>query len=139
VLPGIAALLELLSARQDTALGLLTGNIREGARLKLGHYGLFHHFSFGAYGDQHLQRDDVARDAMQIIEGFGNGAVDRERVWVIGDTPLDIRCARCIGARCLAVATGWHSLEVLEKEGPDLLLADLADAGPLLAAWGLTA
>jgi phosphoglycolate phosphatase-like HAD superfamily hydrolase len=138
VLPGIASLLELLAARTNMAVGLLTGNVRDGARLKLGHYGLFHHFRFGAYGDEHLQRDDVARDAVRVIQGLRNGAaVDLERVWVIGDTPLDVRCARCIGARVLAVATGWHSLEVLESEKPDLLLADLADPAPLLAAWGL--
>jgi phosphoglycolate phosphatase-like HAD superfamily hydrolase len=137
VLPGIAALLELLSARPDVALGLLTGNVREGARLKLGHYGLFDHFSFGAYGDHHFQRDDVARDALEMIRELSNGVLDGEQVWVIGDTPLDIRCARCIGARVLAVATGWHSLEVLEAEGPDLLLTDLADPAPVLVAWGL--
>jgi phosphoglycolate phosphatase len=137
VLPGIRALLDRLSGRPDVAVGLLTGNVRDGARLKLGHYRLFHHFSFGAYGDHHLERDDVARDAREIIHGLHNGVVDWKRVWIIGDTPLDIRCARCIGARVLAVATGWHSLDLLHAENPDLLLADLADAAPLLAAWGL--
>jgi phosphoglycolate phosphatase-like HAD superfamily hydrolase len=55
-----------------------------------------------------------------------------ERVWVVGDTPLDVRCARAIGARAVAVATGWHTVDELAAAGPDLLVPDLADAGPLL-------
>jgi phosphoglycolate phosphatase len=134
VLPGIAALLERLGAHGRVAVGLLTGNLREGARLKLAHFGLFHHFAFGGFGDQHLERDDVAREALEAAQAYCDG-VACERIWVIGDTPLDIRCARAIGARVAAVATGWHSLEELEAERPDLLLADLSDATPLLALW----
>jgi phosphoglycolate phosphatase len=136
VLPGIAALLESLQARGDVAVGLLTGNVRDGARLKLGHYGLFHHFAFGAFGDVHLDRDDVAREALHVVRTFlKGGAVDLERIWVIGDTPLDVRCARSIGARVVAVATGWHSLELLAAAQPDLVVADFTDPGPLLRLW----
>jgi phosphoglycolate phosphatase-like HAD superfamily hydrolase len=60
------------------------------------------------------------------------GAVTAEKVWVIGDTPLDVRCARAIGARAVAVATGWHSVDELAAAEPDLLLNDLSDAEPLL-------
>ena len=135
VLPGIAELLEKLAARRDVAVGLLTGNIRDGARLKLGHYGLYHHFAFGGFGDQHLDRDAVARDALAAVHSHCNGSVDCGRIWVIGDTPLDIRCARAIGARAVAVGTGWHALEDLAAERPDLVLADLSDPGPLFALW----
>jgi phosphoglycolate phosphatase-like HAD superfamily hydrolase len=55
-----------------------------------------------------------------------------DRVWVIGDTPLDVRCARAVGARVVAVATGWHSTEELATHEPDLLLTDLGDPGKLL-------
>jgi phosphoglycolate phosphatase-like HAD superfamily hydrolase len=134
VLPGIAALLERLAAQEQVVVGLLTGNIREGARLKLGHYHLYHHFAFGGFGDDHLERDDVAREALSAARAHCRN-VACERIWVIGDTPLDIRCARAIGARVAAVATGVHSLEELEVEKPDLLLADLSDASPLLACW----
>jgi phosphoglycolate phosphatase-like HAD superfamily hydrolase len=136
VLPGVAALLEQLGRRAGVALGLLTGNVREGARLKLGHYGLFHHFAFGGFGDEHLDRDEVARSALAAAHGHLNGAVVPERVWVIGDTPLDVRCARAIGARVAAVGTGWHSLEELEASQPDLLLSDLADPARLLDRLG---
>jgi phosphoglycolate phosphatase-like HAD superfamily hydrolase len=134
VLPGIKALLERLALHNGVAVGLLTGNIREGARLKLAHFGLFHHFAFGGFGDHHLERDDVAREALNAAQKYCDG-VARDRIWVIGDTPLDIRCARAIGARVAAVATGWHSVEELEAEHPDLLLADLSDATPLLTLW----
>ena len=135
VLPGIVALLEHLRAEGRVAVGLLTGNVRDGARLKLGHFGIHEHFAFGGFGDLHLDRDDVARDALQAVHRRFNGSVRPERIWVVGDTPLDIRCARSIGARAVAVTTGWHSAEELTGHRPDLLLADLSDPAPLLRLW----
>jgi phosphoglycolate phosphatase-like HAD superfamily hydrolase len=135
VLPGIASFLEHLSAQDEVAVGLLTGNVRAGARLKLGHYQLWHHFAFGGFGDHHHERNDVAREALAEIHARFDGTVPAERVWVIGDTPFDVQCARCIGARALAVATGWHSLEELTACQPDLAVADLSNPGPLLALW----
>jgi phosphoglycolate phosphatase-like HAD superfamily hydrolase len=135
VLPGIVGLLDHLRERDDVAVGLLTGNIRDGARIKLGHFDLHHHFAFGGFGDEHWDRDDVAREALAAVRGRLNGQVDLAKVWVIGDTPLDIQCARAIGVRVAAVATGWHSSEELAVAGPDLLLADLADPTPLLDGW----
>jgi phosphoglycolate phosphatase-like HAD superfamily hydrolase len=105
----------------------LTGNVRDGARLKLGHYRLDHYFAFGGYGDCHLDRDDVAREALAAVHHHCNGTACLERIWVIGDTPLDIRCARAIGVRVAAVATGLHPLEELAAERPDLLLPDFSD------------
>lgn len=135
VLPGITPLLEQLARREDVVIGLLTGNVREGARLKLGHYGLFDYFAFGGFGDEHFDRDDVAREALAAARRHCNGSLCVDRMWVIGDTPLDVRCARCIGARAVAVTTGWHSRDELAASGPDLLLDDLSDPAPLLAAW----
>src|SRR5205085_6726418 len=121
--------------REDVAVGLLTGNIRAGARVKLGHFGLFDYFALGGFGDHHFDRDDVAREAWDEIHRRFNGRVAAERVWVIGDTPLDVRCARCIGAKAVAVATGWHSRDELAEHAPDLLLTDLSDPQPLLSRW----
>jgi phosphoglycolate phosphatase len=135
VLPGIADLLRQLSARDDMAVGLLTGNVRAGARVKLGHFGLHAYFAFGGYGDDHHDRDDVAREALAEIRQRFNGRIAPERIWVIGDTPLDVQCARCIGARAVAVATGWHSRDELAEHRPDLLFTDLSDPTPLLACW----
>jgi phosphoglycolate phosphatase len=135
VLPGIAALLDELR-RRDIPLGLLTGNIRAGAKVKLGHFGLYEHFTFGGFGDHHLDRDDIAREALAEVKARLNGQHSPERIWVIGDTPLDIRCARAIGAKAVAVATGWHSLDELAAHEPDVLLADLSDATALLERCG---
>jgi phosphoglycolate phosphatase-like HAD superfamily hydrolase len=134
IMPGIVALLEMLGSSGDNAVGLLTGNVRAGARVKLGHFGLFEHFAFGGFGDLHHDRDNVAHEALAAVRTHLGANVDLRQTWVIGDTPLDVRCARAIGARVAAVATGWHSLEELALSEPDVLLADLSDPGPLLAA-----
>jgi phosphoglycolate phosphatase-like HAD superfamily hydrolase len=138
VLLGVAQLLDTLSSRENVILGLLTGNLRHGARLKLQHYGLYQHFSgeaaeLGAFGDHHHQRDDVARDALASAAQFVQDEIDVDRVWVIGDTPRDVQCARAIGARVIAVATGVHGYQDLAVTNPDLLLDDLSDFSALVA------
>jgi len=125
VLPGVCELLDRLQQMDNVAVGLLTGNLRQGARVKLGHFGLAERFAFGGFGDEHLDRNAVARDAWLEAQRHLNGQCSPERIWVIGDTPLDIECARFIGARVLAVATGTHSLEQLQAHQPDLVLPDL--------------
>ena len=135
VLPGIAALLDQLHVRDDVLVGLLTGNVRSGARVKLGHFGLFDYFTVGGFGDHHFDRDDVAREALAEVQRHLDGRACPERIWVVGDTPLDVRCARSIGARAVAVCTGWHSRDELAAHEPDLLLTDLADPEPLLTRW----
>lgn len=132
VLPGVRTVLQALSRSDDLALGLLTGNLREGARIKLEFFGLYHHFAFGGFGDEHLDRNLVARDALAAAKEYADGRAAVDAVWVIGDTPLDIACARAIGARVLAVATGVHPREELSAAGPDVLLDDLSDAAPVL-------
>ncbi len=132
VLPGILALLATLQSRRDVAIGLLTGNIRAGARVKLGHYDLCGHFAFGGFGDLHYDRDDVAREALAVARTHLKVAVEPQRIWVIGDTPLDVQCARAIGAKVLAVATGVHTHAQLRESSPDLTLDDLADPSPFL-------
>jgi phosphoglycolate phosphatase-like HAD superfamily hydrolase len=132
ILPGIHALLLDLQARPGVAVGLLTGNVRAGARAKLGYFGLYEHFAFGGFGDHHFDRDDVAREALAAVHRCVGAHCTPDRVWVIGDTPLDVRCARAIGARVAAVATGVHSYEELAASEPDLLVRDLSDPAPLL-------
>jgi len=133
VLPGIAELLHTLGARGDVALGLLTGNFEEGARLKLQHYRLEHHFRFGGYGDVHFDRDDVARVALAEACRFLDRNLSPEHLWVIGDTPSDVKCARAIGAHAVAVATGIFSYEQLQATEPDHLFRDFSDPALLLA------
>jgi phosphoglycolate phosphatase len=134
VLPGIEAALR--RERQGAVIGLLTGNIRAGAQIKLRHYGLWDYFPFGGFADDLTDRDDVARRALVEAEAHVGRPVDPADVWVIGDTPLDVQCARAIGAKAVVVATGWHPHEELVACGPDHLLPDFTHAGELLTKWG---
>lgn len=142
VLPGVTAFLSQLIARGDVALGLLTGNVREGARRKLAYYGLWHHFDFGGFGDDHVERCDIAATAMAAAQRHlsrrsssdSNGdAAMLGHVLVIGDTLHDIACGRSIGARCVAVPTGHTPAEVLRSASPDVLVDTLEDMAPILA------
>ncbi len=135
VCPGVADLIGSLRGRADVLLGLLTGNVRRGAETKLGHYGLWHHFACGGFGDDHFDRDDVARSAVRSAAEHLKRDVDPADVWVIGDTPLDVSCARAVGAKVAAVATGWTTIDALAASGPDVLLEDLSDPRELLRRW----
>ena len=77
----------------------------------------------------------MARLAIVEVRAHLGRDFDAGEVWVIGDTPLDVQCARAVGARAVAVATGWHPIEELAEHKPDFLLADLSDAQELLRAW----
>ncbi|MCI0332379.1 MAG: haloacid dehalogenase-like hydrolase [Planctomycetes bacterium] len=141
VLPGVPRLLQALADRGDVAIGLLTGNIREGARRKLSHYELWHWFPFGGFGDEHMERCDIAAaamaDAQRHLNGrsaaaTANGATNRQ-ILVIGDTPHDIHCGRSIGARCVAVPTGNSPAPVLRDAQPDVLVETLENFEPILA------
>jgi phosphoglycolate phosphatase-like HAD superfamily hydrolase len=137
ILPGVTEALWHLSERPDIALGLITGNLRAGAEIKLRHFGLWHHFRFGGFGDVVFDRNEVAlagvTEARQIVAEY-----HPERVWVLGDTPLDIACARAIGAKVIATATGQHSVAELAEHQPDVVVPDLRDTAALLRLWGLT-
>jgi phosphoglycolate phosphatase-like HAD superfamily hydrolase len=135
VCPGIDELLTALRPRADAVLGLLTGNIRAGARHKLGHFGLWDYFTCGGFGDEHYDRDDVARMALMEVRTHLGREVDPTDIWVIGDTPLDVRCARAIGAKAVAVATGWHPYSELAACSPDFVFNDLSDHSGLLNVW----
>jgi phosphoglycolate phosphatase-like HAD superfamily hydrolase len=131
VLPGVVRLLETLANRGDVALGLLTGNIREGARRKLEHYQLWDWFAFGGFGDDHHDRCDIASAALAAARGHLNGS-PHGRLIVIGDTPNDIICGRSIGAACVAVPTGNTEIEILQAAQPDVLVETLEDSAPIL-------
>lgn len=131
VLPGVFGLLKHLASCPELMLGLLTGNIAAGAKIKLDHYGLSHFFECGGYGDRHYDRNQVASEAFDQARAKCAEPLLADQVIVVGDTPADIRCGRSIGAQVIAVCTGEHSAEELEAESPDLLLADLTD--PALA------
>ena len=100
------------------ALGLLTGNIRRGAELKLTHYGLWQHFPFGGFGDDHEDRNCIATVAKERGERMLGQELRGEEIVVIGDTPLDVACAKSIGAKVIAVGTGNYTAAELQKSEP---------------------
>lgn len=133
LLPGVAELLEDLSAAPDVALGILTGNARVPADIKLKFFGIQQYFSFGGYGDHHSDRNQVAALAVQQARLSVGDSFDPSKVWVIGDTVNDIVCARSIGARVIAVETGGGTREELLAAEPDIVFTDLVKRDNFLA------
>lgn len=136
LLPGVEPLIAALEGRAALALGLGTGNVERGARIKLEKFGLNPRLPFGGFGCDAEDRGEL------IAAGFARGAarlglsVDRCRRVVIGDTPRDVQAARANGAVAIAVATGGASVEALRASAPDALFDDLTDPRVLGAALG---
>jgi phosphoglycolate phosphatase-like HAD superfamily hydrolase len=133
VLDGVNELLDALESNSDVILGLLTGNIERGARMKLDAVGIeFTRFRVGAYGSDHERRPQlpaIARERCRRQTGvFLNGA----EVVVIGDTPDDLQCGRSIGASAIGVATGRFSVDQLMEHRPAAAFPDLTDTQAVL-------
>ena len=134
VLPGIVELLEALHRREDCVLGLLTGNIEKGAELKLSHYGVWDYFEFGAFADDHIDRNRLGPVAhTRAVEKHGI-SFEPEDVFVLGDTPRDIDCARAAGFVAVAIATGSYGAHALAGHKPDFLFEDLSDTPGVIQA-----
>lgn len=125
VLPGVADLVERLSAVKTLRSAVMTGNFPETGRIKLEHFQLDRYFAWVTGGDLDAHRDDLARRAAEHLERM-HGAEATEDVIVIGDTPKDVRCAAAIGASCLAVCTGGHGREELSDAGAKWVVDDLS-------------
>ena len=135
LLPGIVPLLDALKIRGDIVLALLTGNLARGAEMKLKHYGVWDYFEFGAYADDHHDRNQLGHFARARAAERHGVEFAPERIYVLGDTPHDITCARAIGARAVAIATGQFSRDALAAHAPDFLFDDLGDVDAVLAAF----
>jgi len=134
VLPGVLPLLEALAARADARVGLLTGNIAVGARLKLERFNLDRFFEGGGFGDDAPDRRGVARAAFKnMVRRTGVDFVAADVV-VVGDTERDVDCARANGFRAIAVDTGWAEPGSLTAARPDALFADLSNTDEVLRA-----
>ena len=125
--PGVRELLERLNKLDSVLVGLLTGNVLQGAQLKLRRWNLEPYFRFGAFGDDHENRAVLAQIALEKARAVSGRAFSGSETTVIGDTPKDIACARAIGARAVAVATGSISKEALAACDPDALLDSFED------------
>jgi len=131
VLPGVAALLDELRRVEEVALGLGTGNVEPGARVKLGRARLNPYFAFGGFGSDHEDRTELLRAGLRRgADRLGLSPSDCRTV-VVGDTPRDVVAAHAMDAICVAVATGPHESDVLRESGADVVFEDLGDPAAL--------
>jgi len=150
ILPGVRALLERLSARSDVHVALLTGNLAEGARIKLEHFDLWGYFcgssgragqagqaGSGGFGDLATDRRDVYTAALSEVKSRMGLVFMPEQTVVVGDTPLDVAVAVATGARSLAVTTGGYDETTLRAAGADAVVPDLSDTRLVLEALAL--
>jgi phosphoglycolate phosphatase-like HAD superfamily hydrolase len=128
LLPGVERLLAGLAARRDLVIGLLTGNWERGARIKLARHALNRYFPFGSFGDERLEREELPPVAWRAaIDATGRRFAPAETL-IVGDSRLDVACARAHGIPCLAVATGRTAAAALAAAGADWVVPDLEAA-----------
>jgi phosphoglycolate phosphatase len=136
LLPGVLELLQRLKSRPHLVLALLTGNVSRGAQLKLEHYGVWHFFEFGAFADDHRDRNRLGPYARARAKERHGREFSVSEIDVIGDTPRDIACGKALGARTVAVATGTWSSDELEKYEPDFLIDNLSNVETIIDTLG---
>lgn len=131
--PGVFELLAKLRNQRDVMLGLLTGNARPTAPLKLSAAGIDPaQFVVGAYGSDHLDRNQLPELALHRASELTGLYLTGNNTTIIGDTPADIACARAGKATAVAVASGWYSFAELSRCEPDILLRDFSDTQSVL-------
>lgn len=136
VLPGVVEILEDLGTRNDVSILLLTGNTDRGAEAKLRHYGLDRYFTAGgAFCREGSDRVGIAREASHLAR-TANGGVDVQ-LFVIGDTPHDVRCGQAVGARTVGVASGDYDAGELRESGAWLVLERLPEPAEFIELLGL--
>lgn len=137
VLPGVVEVLEHFHERPGVITLLLTGNTPAGAAAKLAHYGLDRFFDGGVFCVDLEDRPSIARRAVELARERAGGSMAPESMFVIGDTPADVRCGKAIGARTVAVASGRHSAEELGACEPWLVLDELPPPETFAAMLGV--
>jgi phosphoglycolate phosphatase len=136
LLPGILPLLGELRKRSNLHLGLLTGNLEQGARIKLTHFGVWEFFEFGAFADDHHDRNELGPFARRRARERKGIEFEPQNIDVIGDTPHDVACGRAIGARTIGIATGNYTAQALRDCGADFVFDDLSDTARVLKLLG---
>jgi phosphoglycolate phosphatase-like HAD superfamily hydrolase len=137
VMPHVREILDAIRGRSGIRSYLLTGNTRGGARAKLTHYGLWHYFAEGAFAEDPGERATIAVRALELARAAG--PIAGESIFVIGDTPHDIECAKAIGGKTIAVATGGYSLEELQAHHPWRVMPQLPAVDDFLTLIGAAA
>ena len=134
IMPGVRELLDALARRDDVYLALLTGNYEEAARIKLQYFDLWRYFRCGAFGDAAPDRNGLLPRALHTVVSCGGPPFAASDAIVVGDTPLDIACAKHSNARSIGVATGGHGIDELRDAGADAVFVDLSDTRSVLRA-----
>lgn len=132
IYPGVLELLTKLSELGHIFLGLVTGNIEVGAKIKLTAAGLAHHFPIGGFGDDSKNRNDLPPIAIARAYEYYQIQLNRQDTWIIGDSIRDVFCAQKNNLRCLAVSTGWTHYDELKAVNPEYLVKDLSDTESIL-------
>jgi phosphoglycolate phosphatase len=132
VYPHAEHILQLFSRDPNLELALLTGNLEQGARLKLEHASIWNYFGWGVYGDVSEDRNDLSRKALNIITEK-NGPIDPRRFVVMGVTVNDIRCGQAIGATTIAYSAGFEPTEKLLPANPDHCTDDFRHIPAIIA------
>jgi phosphoglycolate phosphatase len=127
VLPGVDQLVPALSADDRVLLGLLTGNVEEGARVKLAPTGLWPYFALGAFGSDSPSRPDLPAVAVARAAALNGRRYTGKQIVVVGDTPSDVECGAHLGVRTVAVATGRYAADELAAHAPDYVFTDFSD------------
>jgi phosphoglycolate phosphatase-like HAD superfamily hydrolase len=138
VCPGVRSLLDALVPDDRFDLALLTGNFSQTAAIKLGYYGLWDYFPWGAFGEDAVQRNDLLPVAIERYTPRRGVTVDPAHVVIIGDTPHDVACAKAGGARAVCVTTGQFDRASLVQAGADVVFHELSDTSEVidvLASW----
>ena len=136
--PGIYEILELLNPVKDIGLGLLTGNLEQGARIKLDAFDLNKYFPSGAFGSDDEDRNKLLPVAVRRFEKLLDVKIVIEESIIIGDTPRDVECAHIYGAICIGVATGPYTFDELVEAKADYVVKDLSNPADLFASLNLS-
>lgn len=130
--PGVVSILVKLSAIRKYELGLLTGNVEQGAMIKLSSLGIMDYFKFGAFGSDDENRVNLMPIAVKRFKELKGQDIPYSDCVVIGDTPRDVQCAKPHGARVIAIATGPFNKNQLSDAGADMVLSDMTDHDAIL-------
>jgi phosphoglycolate phosphatase len=136
VLPGVSELLEILSKREDVAIGLQTGNIEPAVKHKLGRGQLNKYFYFGGFGSDHEERSEIIKVALERAKWLLDEDFNINDVYIVGDTPFDVEAGKVAGVKTIAVTTGIFSHDELSVSKPDFIFNDLSDRERILQCFG---
>ncbi len=129
LVPGIQSFLEWCGEQEDVYLGLITGNLRPTAYIKLEKFGLDGYFETGGFGDDSIERNELSRLAVQRAEKIYDSNFFPENIYVFGDTPHDVACAHAWNYQCVGVASTESRVRPLAEAQPQWMIRDFNDSG----------